>query len=98
MPRRRIDPELKYVDASLQPVITALRKNKELRDDFLHFSHERNADLTTQMKRLEKLRFLKRPQLTAYFVIVLIEFGQASGLLTPPQKAKGTEPAGRRRR
>ena len=74
--------ERAYLEKRLAPVLTALRRDEAMRDDFLLFVRERGGGLTLTLERLNTVWWPSRKSMyPGFFVLALVDFGLARGLL-----------------
>lgn len=70
------------------PLLTALREDHALRDEFLVFARERGGNMGLFMERLKTIWWPSRKSMyPGFFVFVLTEFAYAHGYLTVPKKS-----------
>jgi hypothetical protein len=81
--------ERAYLERRLAPVLAALRKDEALCEDFLLFVRTRGGGIALTMDRLKTVWWpSRRSMYPGFFVLALVEFGQAHGLFAP-EKAPG---------
>lgn len=83
MPKARAitEAERAYLERRLAPVLTALREDERLREEFLFFVRERGGSMTLTLDRLKTVWWPSRKSMyPGFFVLALAEFGLAQGL------------------
>jgi hypothetical protein len=82
-------PEREYLERRLAPVLTALREDEALRDEFLLFVRQRGGSLTLTLERLKTVWWPSRKSMyPGFFVLAVVEFGIAHGLFAAETKRK----------
>jgi hypothetical protein len=82
--------EREYLERRLAPVLTALRRDDHLRDDFLMFSRERGGDIALTLERLKTVWWPSRKSMyPGFFVLTLVDFGLARDLIGRSKEKKG---------
>lgn len=84
MPKVRAitEAERAYLEKRLAPVITALREDEVLREEFLLFVRERGGSMALNLDRLKTVWWPSRKSMyPGFFVLALAEFGLAHRLL-----------------
>ncbi len=82
--------ERAYLEKRLAPVLTALRKDEELREDFLLFVRERGGSITLTLDRLKTVWWPSRKSMyPGFFVLALVDFATERGLNSPEKKVEG---------
>ena len=101
--------EVAYVHRRLRPVLALLRTEPEIREAFLLYASVRGGDTALNGSRLTKTwQKSRRPQFSAFFTLLLAEFGLKHGYLTfaheeppvrrPPPRPRRPRPVARPRR
>jgi len=83
MPKVRAitEAERAYLERRLAPVLTALREDERLREEFLFFVRERGGSMTLTLDRLKTVWWPSRKSMyPGFFVLAVAEFGIAHGL------------------
>jgi hypothetical protein len=107
----RIAPatESAYVHRRLRPVLALLRTEAAIREQFLLYASVRGGDTALNSNRLAKTwQKSRKPQFSAFFTLLLAEFGLKHGYLTfahddlraaplPPRRSRA-RPRARRKR
>jgi hypothetical protein len=74
--------EREYLEHRLAPVLKTLREDIALRDEFLVFVQQRGGSISLTMERLKTVWWPSRKSMyPGFFVLALVEFGLAHGLL-----------------
>jgi hypothetical protein len=84
MPKTTVltNAERAYLEKRLAPVFSALRKDEELRDEFLMFMRARGSSLSLTLERLRTVWWKSRRSMyPGFLVLAAVEFGVAHGLL-----------------
>ena len=81
--------ERDYLERRLAPVLSALREQEALRDDFLMFVRERGGSLGLTLERLKTVWWPSRKSMyPGFFVLAVVEFGIEQGLFHAEPKKK----------
>ncbi len=79
--------EREYLERRLAPVLKVLREDIALRDEFLLFVQQRGGSISLTMERLKTVWWPSRQSMyPGFFVLALVEFGVAHGLLPVAKK------------
>jgi hypothetical protein len=71
----------------LDPVLTALRHDPVIRDEFLLFVRAQGGDMSLFLERLKTIWWKSRKSMfPGFFILVLTEFAYKKGFLSPPKK------------
>jgi hypothetical protein len=92
MPKTRsvTTAERAYLEKRLEPVLTALRRDEALRDEFLLYVKERGGSLTLALDRLKTVWWPSRKSMyPGFFVLALVDFGLEHGLYAPTKISAG---------
>ena len=82
--------EREYLERRLAPVLTALREDEALREEFLLFVQQRGGGITLTLERLKTVWWPSRKSMyPGFFVLAVVEFGLAHGLLAGDTTAGG---------
>ncbi|WP_404425029.1 hypothetical protein [Nibricoccus sp. IMCC34717] len=77
--------ERAFLEKRLAPILTALRKDEALREDFLLFVKARGGSLSLTLERLKTVWWPSRKSMyPGFFVLALIDFGLERGLYKRP--------------
>ena len=75
--------ERAYLERRLAPLLAALRKDEDLRDDFLLFVRARGGSISLALDRLKTVWWPSRKSMyPGFFVLALVEFGIERGLFS----------------
>lgn len=99
MPKAKIvtNAEREYLEQRLAPVLRALRTDEALRERFLLFVQQRGGSITLTLERLKTVWWPSRKSMyPGFFVLAIVEFGLAHGLLRPIPGKTGGGVAGKR--
>ena len=81
--------ERAYLEQRLAPVLKTLREDIALRDEFLVFVQQRGGSISLTMERLKTVWWPSRQSMyPGFFVLALVEFGLAHGLLPAGKNRK----------
>jgi hypothetical protein len=76
--------ERAYLERSLAPVLTALRDDEALREEFLLHVRKRGGGITLALDRLKTVWWPSRKSMyPGFFVLALVDFGLERGLYPP---------------
>ena len=79
--------ERAFLEKRLAPVLTALRKDENLLDEFLLYVRERGGSITLTLERLKTVWWPSRKSMyPGFFVLTLVDFGLERGLLSSGKK------------
>jgi hypothetical protein len=73
--------ERAYLEARLAPVLSALREDEDLREEFLLYVRKRGGGISLTLERLKTVWWPSRKSMyPGFFVLALVEFGIEHGL------------------
>ncbi len=81
--------ERAYLEHRLAPLLTRLREDEQLREDFLLFVRARGGAMTLTLDRLKTVWWPSRKSMyPGFFVLSLVDFGLERGLYRPAASRK----------
>lgn len=89
MPKARTvtTAERAYLERRLAPVLTALRHDEQLREEFLLHVRDRGGSITLALERLKTVWWPSRKSMyPGFFVLALVDFGLGHGLYAPEKR------------
>ncbi|OIR14858.1 hypothetical protein GALL_39740 [mine drainage metagenome] len=79
--------ERAYLEKRLAPVLSALREDEDLREEFLLFVRERGGGISLTLERLKTVWWpSRRSMYPGFFVLALVDFGLERGLYAPGKR------------